>query len=287
MMRSAKFVLVLLCFNAIGVLAQKPRGYDLKKGDVYIMTATVKQDIQQQVQGQSLSTDQNLINTDKLEVMAVDGDVYTIKVTGVRRVISLKSPMGNTEMDSDDQDQTSLPLRIMNGKSYTVEMNRLGKILSISGTSDMRDAIRNEFNNVGMGAVADQMLTNYNDDLLKNSMESLMAIYDQDNGADWTIKTASVVNNIPVEMENTFSWSDDDTLLALAKINVNGTMSVMGTEVNTEMNGNQETTIDLDVKTGMPKKVKAIQTVEGKLYAPGITIPMTIISETNTTFEKK
>ncbi len=251
------------------------------------MTASVKQDIQQQVQGQIISTDQNLINTDELEVIAVNDDVYTIKVTGVRRVISLQSPMGNTEMDSDNQDQNSLPLRVMNGKSYMVEMNRMGRILKVSGTSDMRGAMRNEFNGAGMGAVADQMLTNYSDDLLKNSMESLMAIYNQGNGVEWSIKTASVVNNIPVEMENTFSWGDDDTLVAMAKINVSGTMSVMGTEVNTEMNGNQETTIDLDVKTGMPKKVQAIQKVEGTLYATGITIPMTIISETSTTFEKK
>jgi len=277
----------VLMIIVMGAFAQKPTRYNLKKGDIFLMTARIKQDIQQQIQGQSITTDQNLINADELEVIAVNGDFYTIKITSVRRVISLQSPMGNTEMDSDNKDQNSLPLRIMNGKSYAVEMDRLGRILKVLGTSDMRNAMRNEFNDAGMGAVADQMLANYSDDLLKNSMESLMAIYDQDNGSEWTIKTAAVVNNIPVDMENTFSWGDDDTLLALAKINVNGTMSVMGTEVNTEMKGNQETTIDLDVKTGMPKKVEAIQKVEGNLYATGITIPMTIISETSTTFEKK
>ena len=34
----------------------------------------------------------------------------------------------------------------------------------------------------------------------------------------------------------------------------------MGTSVKTAMTGDQQTIIDLDVKTGMPSKIQAIQT---------------------------
>ncbi|MBO3700020.1 DUF6263 family protein [Roseivirga sp. E12] len=286
-MKRLRIVLVALMISTIGAYAQKPTGYNLKKGDVFIMTANIKQDIEQEVQGQSLSTDQTLINSDRLEVLAVNGDVYTIKITGIRRAVNLRSPMGSTDMDSDKDDAANMPLRIMNGKSYTVEMNRLGKVLNVAGGSEMREAMKSEFSNAGMGAIADQMLASLTDDLLMNSMTSQMGIYDEVKGDNWTVATASVVNNIPVELVNNFRWDDDKTILAEAKIDMNGTMETMGTQVKSAMAGDQQTIIDLDVATGMPTKVQAVQTVKGNIEAQGLTIPMTIVSETTTTIVKQ
>ena len=114
-----------------------------------------------------------------------------------------------------------------------------------------------------------------------------MAIYGESNSSSWTVKTASVVNNIPVELENSYSWDDDKTILAEANIDISGTMEAMGTTVKTAMKGDQQTIIDLDVKTGMPSKIQAIQTLEGNIEAQGMTIPMNIVSETTTTIVKK
>lgn len=269
------------------VNAQKPTGYNLKKGDKFTMTAVIKQDIKQEAMGQTMTTEQTISNTDELEVTAVNGDIYTIKFTGMRRAVSMQSPMGSNEMDSDEEGTQHAPLRIMSGKTYSVEMNRMGRVLNITGVEDMRSAMMKEMSDAGMGAVADQMLASYNDDLLKSSLESQMAIYSESNSSEWTVKTTSVVNNIPVELENSYRWDDDKTILAEAKIDISGTMEAMGTTVKTAMSGDQQTIIDLDVKTGMPSKIQAIQTVEGNLEAQGMTIPMNIVSETTTTIVKQ
>ncbi len=286
MKRIIGLALTLMMITSL-VNAQRPSRYNLKKGDVFTLTANIKQDIEQEVQGQAISTDQSIVNTDELEVVAVKGDVYTIKITGIRRAIALESVMGSQEMDSDSDDAASMPLRILNGKSYTVEMNSLGRILKINGVSEMRDAMKKEFLDSGMGAVADQMLASFSDDLMKNSFESQMSIYDETNGSEWTVTTTSVVNNIPVELVNTLRWDDDKTILAEATIDMSGTMEMMGTTVKSAMTGDQQTIIDLDVKTGMPTKIQAIQTAEGNLEAQGMTIPMTLITEVTTTIVKK
>lgn len=267
--------------------AQKPTGYTLKKGDVFTMATVVKQDIQQEVMGQSMTTDQTISNTDELEVTAVDGDVYTIKVTGIKRMISLQSPMGSTEMDSDKEGDEHAALRVMSGKTYSIEMNSLGKVLKVLGVEDMKSAMKKEMTDAGLGEAVDQLLASYNTELLKNTMEGQLGIYDGSNASEWIVKTSSVVNNIPVELENTFRWDDNKTILAEAKMDINGTMEAMGTEVKTAMSGDQQTIIDLDIKTGMPSKIQSIQTVEGNIEAQGMTIPMNIVSETTTTIVKK
>lgn len=267
--------------------AQKPTGYTLKKGDVFTMATVVKQDIQQEVMGQSMTTDQLISNTDELEVTAVDGDVYTIKVTGIKRMISLQSPMGSTEMDSDKEGDEHVALRVMSGKTYSIEMNSLGKVLKVLGVEDMKSAMKKEMTDAGLGEAVDQVLASYTTELLKNTMEGQLGIYDRSNGSEWIVKTSSVVNNIPVELENTYRWDDNKTILAEAKIDINGTMEAMGTEVKTAMSGDQQTIIDLDIKTGMPSKIQSIQTVEGNIEAQGMTIPMNIVSETTTTIVKK
>ncbi|MFT7149372.1 MAG: hypothetical protein ACI82Q_001231, partial [Nonlabens sp.] len=132
-----------------------------------------------------------------------------------------------------------------------------------------------------------QMLASYNNDLLKSSLESQMAIYSESNSPEWTVKTTSVVNNIPLELENNYRWDNDKTILAEAKIDISGTMEAMGTSMKTAMKGDQQTIIDLDIKTGMPSKIQAIQTVEGNIEAQGMIIPMNIVSETTTTIVKK
>lgn len=286
-MRRITGIVVALLMIASLAIAQKPTGYNLSKGDIFTITTNIKQDIQQEVMGQTMTTDQTISNTDEMEVMASEGGVYTIKVTGIRRAISLQSPMGSTDIDSDKEGDEHIALRIMNGKSYTIKVNRFGKVLEVEGVDKMRTAMGEEFTNAGLGVVKDQMLANYSDELMKSGMETMLGVYSDGNETEWTVKTSSVVNNLPVELENAFKWDDDKTILAEAKIDISGEIEAMGTAMKTAMKGDQQSIIDLDVKSGMPTKIQTIQTVDGNIEAQGMTIPMSIVSETSTTIVKK
>lgn len=286
MRRSIRLALALMMTISLAH-AQKPTGYILKKGDVFTMATVAKQDIQQEVMGESMTTEQTISNTDELEVTAVNGDIYTIKITGIRRAASVQSPMGTTDIDSDKDGDINSTLRIMSGKSYSVEMNSMGKVLKAIGVEEMKKAMSQEMTDAGMGASADQVLAAYSDEMLMNGLNAQLAFYEGNTGSEWTSKTSSVVNNLPVELENSYKWDGDLTILAEAKIDMNGTLEIMGTSLKTAMAGDQQTIIDLDIKTGMPSKIQSIQMVEGNIEADGMTIPMSIVSETTTTIVKK
>lgn len=287
MMRRIIGLALALMMTASLAHAQKPAGYTLEKGDVFTMTTVAKQDIQQEAMGQSITTEQTISNTDELEVTGVNGDVYTIKITAIRRAASVQSPMGPTEIDSDMEGDMHTPFRILSGKSYSVEMNNMGKVLRVIGVEEMKKTMTQEMTDAGMGAAADQMLIGYSSEMLKSGLNTQLAFYEGNNGSEWTSKVSSVINNLPVELENSYKWDGDVTILAEAKVDMNGTIEAMGASVKTAMKGDQQTIIDLDAKSGMPTKIQTIQAVDGNLETQGMTIPMTIVSETTTTIVKK
>ena len=53
-----------------------------------------------------------------------------------------------------------------------------------------------------------------------------------------------------------------------------------------DMNGNQQSIVDLDQKNGMPLKLQTIQTLKGEMEAQNTKVPTTMITKTTTTIAK-
>lgn len=267
--------------------AQKPTGYSLKKGDVFTMTQVTKQDVKQEAMGQSIESIQNTENVDEIEVMAVNGNSYTLKVTAMKRSVAMSSPMGSMEMSSDIEGGQNAPMKIMTNKSYMVELSNKGKVSKVSGVEEMKASMKQEFEAANLGANSDQMLVTYTEDLLKTTIETVFSIYNEVEAAEWSNTSATVVNGLPITYENSFKWDNDKTILAEATMTINGSTEAMGQSLSTDMKGDQQTIIDLDVKTGMPMTTQSMQSFEGSIETQGMSIPMTIKSEIKTTIVKK
>lgn len=279
------------------VKAQKPFGYNLSKGDVFIMTTSIKKEKYQQLGSDTLTTNQTNTNTNRLEVIAVNGDVYTLKITGVRRTVSSESPMGIAQLDSDLEGIENNALKIMTGKSYTLEMNRDGKVLKITGVDEISGVMKKELSKDTVKVFADRMLVQqalieYEIGLQKSFIESQLFIYGANSSdQEWVIKGETIVNNNPVELESTFKWHDDKTMLAEARIDVDVTEKFKEGEQDyvsrDVLTGDQQGIIEVDFKTGMPTSIQSVQIVEGGFEINETVYPVSFILETTTTIVKK
>lgn len=286
-MRKSITLTMLLLISITVANAQRLSGYNLAKGDKFTMTVKTDVTTNQQAMGQSIETSQIISATDELEVTDVKGDVYTIKNTTVRKTVSIQSPMMSTEMDSDLEGEQNLPFKIMTGKSYSFRMNKKGQILELIGLDVLKSEVKKEMAGTPFAGTADQILTVFDYETIKSNLEAQFTLYTDAGKDEWSTNTKTVVSNIPVEYANNFRWDNNNTILAEAKIDLNGSTDAAGMTMKMALDGDQQTIYDLDQKTGFPAKIQTQQSMTGNMEAQGMQIPMTIKTAATTTIEKK
>ncbi|WP_268123509.1 DUF6263 family protein [Roseivirga pacifica] len=284
-----KLIMTLLVGALTLLPTAKPKidGYNFKKGEKYELNVIMAQSITQSVMGQEMLTKMNMETTELLEVVDVSGDVFTIKVTGKRRFLKMNMPngMGETIMNSEGSEAIDKPFSIMVNKSYSMKMNRQGKVLELIGVDEMVEAMEKELAGTQFAAQSGELLAIYSEDNLKTTMNTQFEIYPEDGKREWGIHNVTVVSNIPVDVSMDMSFKDDQTIYGEGTISMDGDISAMGMNMKAKMNGTQQSIFDL-ASNGVPTKAQTIQEVSGNLDAMGQKIPMTINTEATTTYVK-
>ena len=286
MKKSMMLAMSLLMMVAMAQ-AQKPEGYKLNKGDKYVITSETDIGTSQEAMGQKVETNQTALAVNDFEVLEVNGDVYTLKTTNVRRKITISSSFMSTEMDSDLEGDQNIPFRLMAGKSYTFKMNKFGQILEINGLDELKAGLKEGLGGTMFGATSDQIITIYDRKTVMGELESQFSFYNTGKGEEWTTNTSTNVNNIPASFVNKYKWDGDKTILLSSTISVDGDIPAMGQSMKTVMEGDQQTIIDLNQSSGFPDKIQTQQQMKGTMTAQGMEIPMTLTTETKTTVVKK
>lgn len=286
-MRKRMMLTMSLLLTVTIAQAQKPSGYKLNKGDKYTITSETDIGTSQEAMGQTIETNQTALNVNDYEILEVNGDIYTLRATNVRRKVTISSAFMSTEMDSDVEGDQNVPFKLMTGKSYTFKMNKFGQILEINGLESLKADLKKELEGTMFSATADQILTVYDQKMIKGELEAQFTFYNTGSGSEWTTKTDSNVNNIPASFENKYKWDNDKTILLSSTISVDGDIPAMGQAMKTVLNGDQQTIIDLNRQTGFPTKIQSQQQMKGSMEAQGMQIPMTMTAETTTTVVKK
>lgn len=286
-MRKSIMLAMSLLITFSVVHAQKPSGYNLKKGDRFTVTSVNDIKTTQEAMGQSIETSQVTTSIEELEVTAVEGGVYTIKATATRMKISISSPMMSQEMDSELSGSQNLPFKMMTGVSFSFKMNKKGEVKSLMGLSEMRSQINKAMAATEFADAAADLLSMYSDETIKTKLESQYGIYNPGNGTEWTKTTTAVATSIPIKFTSNFRWDDDKTILGEGVIDMDGSTNAAGMEMKLVMKGDQQVIIDLTPSTGFPSKIQSIQTLKGKMIAEGMEIPMTMVTEATTTVVKK
>ena len=123
------------------------------------------------------------------------------------------------------------------------------------------------------------------DDILKNMMEQSFKVFPDNSvkqGESWK-KDMVISKPMPMNIASNFTLKN--VASNIAKLDVasvitpgKGGMEMMGMTIETEMNGTQSGTMDVDVETGMALNTDIKQNIAGKMKVMGQEIPMNISS---------
>ncbi|OEK03616.1 hypothetical protein BFP97_19770 [Roseivirga sp. 4D4] len=278
-MKFKKEILALLgLFVALNLSAQKPTEYKLNKGDQFRVSVVVKQDIEQNMFGQNMTTTQEITTIDLYEVVDTNNDGFLFKTTGLSRTLLSKTPQGSMSMDSDLDGDEHLAFRALSGKSYYIWMNKYGKVLSIEGLDELGEAVKKDLTGTVLESSADQLLTSFDAKTLTTSFDGQFYIY-KEPGKQWDREANMVVNNLPISVTYAFSYSGDAEITSEGDMILSGEFETMGQQMTAEMIGTQKSVFSLDAQTGMSKSIKTIQELEGELSIQGTSVPMSLKTE--------
>ena len=286
-MRKSIMLVMSLLMTISMVYGQKPSGYNLKNGDKFSVTKVNKVTTIQEAMGQTIETKEEDTNMEELEVIAVNGDVYTIKVTSIRKIINISSPMMSQVVDTEQAGPQNAPFKKMIGKSFSFKMDKKGQVLELLGLDNMKAAMRKEMMAGQFPEATEDLLSVYEYNTVKNKLEDQFAIYNNGAGGTWSKKSTVVTSSVPVEVTTNYRWDNDKTILAQADMVVNSSVNMGGMDIKFALSGDQKTIIDLDPSNGLPSKTQVIQELKGSMNAQNTDIPMTATTETTTTVVKK
>ncbi len=278
-MKFKKEVLALLgLLVTLNLAAQRPTEYKLNKGDQFRVSVVVKQDIQQDMFGQTMTTTQEITTIDLYEVVDKNKEGFLFKTTGLSRTLLTEGPQGTVSMDSDLDGDEHLAFRALSGKSYYIWMNKYGKVLSIEGLDELGEVVKKDLAGTVLEGSAEQLLTAYDTKTLTTSFDGQFYIY-KEPGKPWDREASMVVNNLPINITYGFSYSSDSEITVDGDMILSGAFETMGQQMTAEMVGTQESVFSLDANTGMSTNIKTIQEMEGELNVQGTSVPMRLKTE--------
>jgi hypothetical protein len=235
-------------------------------------------DVAQTVMGQAIPMNQKMKILYQLQVLERSNESIKIRCTYTYMQLSSSSPSPmvpklsfdsrtpnyKTPMDS----MVSVMLGNFIGKSYVVEMSPTGAVQSIAGMKEMLGSVSQ---NNPMLAYMTQM---FSDDALKQSLEQSFRIYPEtpvNIGDSWDVKQAIGMNGMSVDNLSTYTLKDVKdgvaTLDILSKMDYQLTTPMEGT-----LRGSTSGSMDVDLKTGLPKQSLSAMKMSGKFSAQGMEI---------------
>ncbi len=278
--------LFIILFSVSVAEARQVNGYNLNAGDIYTLTTDTDVSIDQMMMGQALSTTQNASTSEKLEVMEVMNEIFTIQVTLMSSKLSMSSPMGAQSMSSEGETANDLLMKVQVGTSYSFKMDKKGKILEINGLDEVRTAIKEGLAGTAMAMAADQVASAYETQNIKSQWQTRFSIYPEEETNEWTSTGNYILNNMPVDLTSKFAMAGDTEIEVNSDLVIKGQGSFNGMTVDNDLSGTQGGTFTLDKSSGMPVSTELTSKLEGTVSAQGMSIPMTLNSTNKITIQK-
>lgn len=253
------------------------------KGDVQKMKVTSDQKITQTVEGKPVEMTQTLGLGYTLATEDVDADgLATIKVSYDSVTFKHQSAMGTVEYDSAAPAPPQLHPMVkgfaaLSGQSFTMKITPTGKVTQVSGLDAMVNSIIKKLDvpdGNAKAATEKSIRSQFGEDAIKESMETLLAIYPDkavNVGDSWSRKV-TVTRGLPITSENTFTLKDASN--GAIALDVKGKLSTnpdaapldMGQlKVSYNLTGDQTGTMTLNADTGWVKSAQFVQKLGGDM----------------------
>lgn len=223
------------------------------------------------------------------EVVSSTPDSIQIKITYDQLKFSLKTKEGEKEIDAANSghsfDNLEKQLAAVKGSSLNVTLNKKGEVLLISGGNEITDkliATLNATNPASQARVREQFNKFLGEDFVENNLASQFKLFPDTAvavGNTWKQENA-LSTEIGTKASSTFSFDDLDGNIAAVKstavINTNNKTTIMGNEVEANIQGNQEGQFETDTATGLLMKSETTTAIDGTMQMMGKDIPLSI-----------
>ncbi len=300
----------LLCAVLIlsSVNGQKAKlSLNLEQDKTYKQVSHSKIIIEQDVYGMKMNIVMVMDGSTSYLVTAVSKEGYDLELRYDWMSMTMELPQATMEFSSEKNDESDLFSSIlsqMKDKPMKMKMDKRGKITEIIDVEAMWNSVINQFDQFPQEEreqVKAQILNAYGGKSVTGSLEAFTAIFPEKpvkKGAQW-----NVVNQLEAGMASTVStdYTYEGSEGEYAIISGQGSVVTTDKDAYVETNGmsmkynlsgNSTTRIKMDEKSGWIYEAIADQTIEGNAsikandqLPDGLTIPMTIKSETKITTE--
>ncbi|MCO4293270.1 DUF6263 family protein [Solitalea sp. MAHUQ-68] len=254
-------------------------------GKKYSYEMNVDQNINQEIMGQQIDMKQLLNITYSFEV--TKGIVPDKNINVVYdKVYSLTEAMGaSTEFDSAKDDGTgNNPLSTLKGSGFSMVVSPKGEVKSVTGAEKMIDqmARKTSSDSSAIVKVKEALSKQFGNEALKSTMEASLKIYPDKPvkvGESWLIESA-VKSILPMSIKSTYTLNevkDNKAYVSITSaITAKGPAEIMGLTLQTNLAGQNNGNMVIDIKTGVALDYTVKTDIGGTMSAMGQTIKMKI-----------
>lgn len=288
------FFLVASLYMITGAtMAQKTYNLQFKPntGDKYTAATTTKATITQSVMGQDMVIGMDY-NMNMLYEVNKEGDNTVLKMTYEKLGMDMDAMGQKIQMSSDSQDDNpaNKPFQSLKGGSISTIINSHGEVIDVKGTDDLLKR---------MGDISEtekETLKGFvSKDAIKSTTETFMKIFPANPvkvGDSWQI-TSLVQTPYKLKLNTHYKLIKVEN--GIAYIDVAGTVStdgaqamkMNGMDINIDLSGDQNGTIQVNEVTGMTQVAQVKQNLKGKMDVMGQEVPMAVASDTKVEVVKK
>lgn len=276
----------IIAITSISLAAFQVNSYNLEVGSSYHIEVDQSQEISQIIMGapNTITTENASLELLEVENINAVGD-YTLRLTVLSQKTVVASPMMSMVEDSENPDMGSGLYVALKNSSYQFEMTKAGEIKNIMGLDEVKASLNEKLS--GNPQSAAQIEALFDEDLIRSTLELRFSFFPNAGDTEWSENKTMTMNNMPIEMATNYAYDNDFTISADSDITIDATTVQMGTNVELDLTGTQNATYTLNENTGFPTNFDSVNDITGNASAAGMQIPMTIRTDTKTTFTKQ
>ncbi|MDR2361912.1 MAG: DUF6263 family protein [Prevotellaceae bacterium] len=170
------------------------------------------------------------------------------------------------------------------GQPYHAALSPDGSVVSVWGLEAISGSIIKSLEGMNEPAAAEMLKNILHDKAIKNALEQSFKIYPDkaiQPGDTWTIVQATDAGNVHTTMENTYrlqSVTADMAMVSVSSLLRASAEGMTGSLEGTTQNGR----LEIDLKTGLPRRSDIIQHITGTGTVQGMDVAMKIVSTIKT-----
>ncbi|GAB5407665.1 MAG: hypothetical protein BalsKO_00300 [Balneolaceae bacterium] len=287
MLKKIALLILIVILNYNSGYSFQTNSYTLEVGQVFLNTTTITTSTSVSVNGQLMDTEQKMISVEEYEVLEAKDGHFILSGKNISSKLEVSSGMGSQSLSSEGDSPADFTLKILKGKTYTFTMNEFGQITKITGLSEVRDSLASQVKGTPLEANLSQLTVPFEEENMMSTLENKFWIYPETNSETWNQSRSTSMNNMPANLDATYTRLSANELSVLSDLTIKGDAVQMGMPMKMDLTGTSKGTYDLDPNTGIVKRVVGSAKVSGTVNTQGMSLPITVFSDTNSIIEKK